>query len=51
MKKCTRCKEEKSLDNFYKYNSSYHPMCNFCKKEYNKEAWERKKEKANKAKW
>ena len=49
MKTCTRCKKEKSLDNFYKYKNSYYPMCYPCKKEYNKERWSKQREKLKKS--
>ena len=36
-KKCTRCKEEKSLADFVKVATGRHSMCDPCRKEYNKE--------------
>tara|TARA_Y100001963_G_C6608772_1_gene366046 strand:+ start:152 stop:322 length:171 start_codon:yes stop_codon:yes gene_type:complete len=47
-KKCPRCKEEKTLDEFYRRkdgiskNQSY---CTPCMKQYNKEKWKKQKEK------
>ena len=46
MKKCTQCKEEKSLSEFIKSGTQRHSMCDPCRKaylrEYNKK-WKKAK--------
>ena len=36
-KVCTKCKEELSLSMFIKQEIQRHPMCDPCRKEYNRE--------------
>ena len=51
MKICTRCKEKKPLEEFYKQTLTRHSMCKDCKKEYNKERYWKQKEILKKSKW
>jgi hypothetical protein len=40
MKICSKCKQLKSLDNFYKFNrgkNGFESQCKTCKKKYNQE--------------
>ena len=49
MKICSRCKEELSLDNFYKYKERYQSTCNSCKIAFNKKEYAKKRERLKKA--
>ena len=42
-KVCTRCKEDKSLDQFHKNALRRASMCYECKREYNKERYAKQK--------
>jgi hypothetical protein len=51
MKVCIKCKEELSLDNFYKSNGVIYSMCNPCKSKHNKKVYAKKKELLRKSQW
>ena len=50
-KVCTRCKEDKPIDQYYKQPLTVHSMCNKCKSEYNKERYAMQKELLKGTKW
>ena len=43
VKKCTRCKEDRPIDKFYKHALTRAAMCHDCRREYNKERYVKQK--------
>jgi len=50
-KVCTRCKEDKAIDQYYKTSLTMNSMCRKCSREYNKERYAKQKKILQESKW